>query len=303
MPRLPSLPECDTAMDAYLILCHDNPAQVNALARYLTAGGHEVFIHIDAAACIRHAVQGGERIHVLERAVAVRWGGWEMVQAMLLLMRAAVDTGRAYRYVHLLSGQCMPAMPRREMEEVLDAAAAAGKQFMECTPLPAYERWDGHGGLYRMQVWYPRCMVSKHDPSHKFFWRYTNAWLRLGLKRPGYRFFAPYYGGAQWWSLTGECVRAVCAEDRRHPLLRLFFRNTFCSDEHYVQTCVARAGFAAATTGEPSRYICWPTANAASPRLLQREDWEPLRRSGCLFARKFELSPRECEDYFSWLES
>ncbi|MBR5523581.1 MAG: hypothetical protein IKV82_08975 [Akkermansia sp.] len=290
-------------MDAYLILCHANPVQVNALARYLADGGHDVFIHIDAASSIRDAVQGGERIHVLERTVAVRWGGWEMVQAMLLLMRAAVATGRDYRYVHLLSGQCLPAMPRREMEKVLAAAAAEGKQLMECIPLPADERWHGRGGIYRMQVWYPRCMVCKYDPAHKFFWRYTNAWLRLGLKRPGYHLFGPYYGGSQWWSLTGDCVRAVCAEDRRHPFMRHFFRNSFCSDEHYVQTCVARAGYAGATTGNPSRYICWPAVHADSPRLLQRDDWARLRGSGCLFARKFELSPRECVDYFSWLES
>lgn len=290
-------------MDAYLILCHDHPAQVNALARYLVEGGHEVFIHIDSASCIRDAVQSGPRIHLLERTVAVRWGGWEMVQAMLLLMRAAMASGVPYRYVHLLSGQCLPAKPRKRMEALLDAAAAAGRQFIECHELPAPQRWDGEGGSYRMKVWYPRCMVSKYDASHKFFWRYTHMWLRLGLKRPGYWLFAPFYGGDQWWSLTAECVRAICEYDRRHPLMRFFFRNTFCSDEHYLHTCMARAGFASAATGSAARFICWPSFHAASPRLLQREDWDALRDSPCLFARKFELTPRELEEYFSWLES
>ncbi len=290
-------------MDAYLILCHDHPAQVNALARYLVEGGHEVFIHIDSASCIRDAVQSGPRIHLLERTVAVRWGGWEMVQAMLLLMRAAMASGVPYRYVHLLSGQCLPAKPRKRMEALLDAAAAAGRQFIECHELPAPQRWDGEGGSYRMKVWYPRCMVSKYDASHKFFWRYTHMWLRLGLKRPGYCLFAPFYGGDQWWSLTAECVRAICEYDRRHPLMRFFFRNTFCSDEHYLHTCMARAGFASAATGSAARFICWPSFHAASPRLLQREDWDALRDSPCLFARKFELTPRELEEYFSWLES
>lgn len=288
--------------DAYLILCHDNPAQVNALARYLVAGGHEVFIHIDAACCIHDAVQSGPHIHLLEHTVAVRWGGWEMVQAMLLLMRAALATGIPYRYMHLLSGQCLPAKSRKRMENMLDEAAAEGKQFIELHRLPAPDRWDGQGGSFRMKVWYPRCMVSKYDASHKFFWRYTNLWLRLGLKRPAYGLFAPYYGGAQWWSLTAECVRAICDYDRRHPLMRFFFRNTFCSDEHYLHTCLARVGFAHAATGDAARFICWPTPNAPSPRLLCRRDWEPLRNSPCLFARKFSLSPRECEDYFAWLE-
>lgn len=290
-------------MDAYLILCHDNPAQVNALARYLAGGGHEVFIHIDAASCIHHAVQGGEHIHILECTVAVRWGGWEMVQAMLLLMRAALATGREYRYLHLLSGQCLPAMSRARMDEVLQAAAATGKQFIECRRLPAPERWMGEGALYRMKVWYPRCMVSKYDAAHKFFWRYTRMWLRLGMKRPGYSYFSPYYGGAQWWSLTADCVRAICDYDSSHPLMRAFFRHTFCSDEHYLHTCLARAGFAADATGDSVRFLIWPSPNAPSPRLLLPADRPAIRASGCLFARKFCLSPRECADYFAWLES
>lgn len=296
-PRMPR------PMDAYLILCHDQPAQVNTLARYLADGGHDVFIHIDAASCIQHAVQGGEHIHILERTVAVRWGGWEMVQAMLLLMQAALATGRKYRYMHLLSGQCMPAMPRKQMDAVLDAAAAQGKQFIECRQLPSPERWHGEGALYRMKVWYPRCMVSKYDATHKFFWRYTRMWLRLGMTRPGYRLFSPYYGGAQWWSLTTDCVRAICAYDRRHPLMRAFFCHTFCSDEHYIQTCLARAGYADAVTGDSARYICWPAPAAPSPRLLLRADWDAVLASGCLFARKFCLSSSECAEYLVWLEN
>ncbi len=290
-------------MDAYLILCHDNPAQVNALAHYLADGGHDVFIHADAAGHIRHALHTTAHIHLTRHSVTVRWGGWEMVQAMLILMQEAMASGKPYRYVHMLSGQCLPAMPRRKIEPLLDAAAAEGKQFIECRPLPAPGRWHGNGALYRMQVWYPRCMVCKYDASHKFFWKYTNAWLRLGLKRPGFRLFAPYFGGAQWWSLTGKCVQAILDYDRRHPLLRAFFYNTFCSDEHYLHTCLARAGFAAAATGDASRFICWPHPDAASPRLLMRPDWPDIRQSGCLFARKFELSPQETLDYFRDLEN
>lgn len=290
-------------MDAYLILCHDYPAQVNTLAAYLAEGGHEVFIHVDAASLIRHALHSGPSIHILEQSVAVRWGGWEMVQAMLLLMRAAMASGRRYRYIHLLSGQCMPAMSRVQMDAYLEKSALERRQFIECRPLPAPERWHGNGALYRMQVWYPSCMVSKYDDTHKFFWRYTHAWLRLGIKRPGFRLFAPYYGGSQWWSLTHDCVQAVVDFDKRHPFMRSFFRHTFCSDEHYLHTCLARVGFAAATTGHSSRFLCWPTPDAASPRLLLRHDWEQIRHSGCLFARKFAMSARECRDYLTWLES
>lgn len=290
-------------MDAYLILCHDRPGQVNALARYLADDGNEVFIHADGGSMIHDRLHSSEHIHVLPSPITVRWGGWEITQATLRLMRTALADGQRYRYVHLLSGQCMPAMNRQQTEQVLNAAAETGTQFIECRRLPADERWHGRGGLYRMQVWYPRCMVSKEDASHRFFWWYTNKWLRLGVKRPGYFLFAPYYGGSQWWSLTGDAVKAVLEYDRTHPFMRYFFTHSFCSDEHYIHTCLAKTGYAVHATGDALRYIVWPSAEAASPRSLTAEDIPDIAASGCLFARKFALSEKESRDYLNRLES
>lgn len=283
--------------DAYLVLCHARPAQVNALAAYLREQGHDVFIHVDASSPEKAAFTEGQGIHLIEPSVKVEWADWSIAQATLRLMQAAVNTGREYRYLHLISGQCMPAMGPGQMEAFLDEAYARNLQIIESTPIPTpgkYEKWQ-----HRVQVWYPRFMVSKYSPWHKWFWWYTNKWRRLRVKRPGWYLFRPFYGGAQWWSLTLPCVKDVLRYHRSHRLHAWFFRNVFCSDELYIQTCVRRCGYE--VSGDNMRYLSWPFPSAPSPDDLTPADWPAVRESGCLFARKFALTEEECRSYLGSL--
>ncbi len=286
--------------DACLLLCHDNPGQVNALAARLAAAGHEVFIHMDAGSMLQDCIREAGRIHLLPRPLSVRWGDWSITAATLLLLRAALGRGKSFRYVHLLSGQCLPAMPMARLDAELDAAAAGGRQFIECEPI---RQGSGSGGgfMHRVDVWYPRCMVDKHDISHRRFWFYTRNMRRLRLRRPGYYLFRPFFKGSQWWSLTGDCAAAVLAYADAHPFFTHFFRNSFCSDESFIQTCVVKAGYGGSLAGSNGRYIDWPAGPSFSPRTLGEADWAAVRGSGCFFARKFALDATGLAAYFSQL--
>ena len=288
--------------DAYIILCHQAPWQVNALADYLSGQGHEVFIHVDAASDIAEKIRGGERVHLVPRRVRIEWADWSMVEATLAAIEAMPENGRGYRYVHLLSGQCLPAMPAAQLESELEAAAQKQLQFIQCQPLPRHDIWGENGGMHRVCTWYPRWMVSKYSPWHRWFWPYTNKWKRLHVRRPGYYLFAPFYGGAQWWSLTGDCVAAIAAYARAHRLFCGFFRHAFCSDELFFQTCLARTGYIAKRVEDHRRFLKWPFKSAPSPMDFGPEHWEEVRQSGAFFARKFTMQPGETEVYLQQLE-
>ncbi len=105
--------------DAYLILCHDNPQQLNALSSHLAGAGHDVYIHLDAASMLEDCIRQTERIHLLPEPELVRWGSWSICAATLKLMRAAAHSGKKYRYIHQLSGQCFPAMPMERLDAAL----------------------------------------------------------------------------------------------------------------------------------------------------------------------------------------
>lgn len=288
--------------DAYLILCHNHLAQVRMLADYAVAHGHEVFIHVDAATEIpADFCSPSEHIHIIPNPVHVVWADWTVTQAMLLLMRAAASCGKEFRYVHLLSGQCLPAMAEPALDAELTRAAEQKTQFIQSYPMPAWNHWPVDGGMHRVSVWYPRWMVSKYSKWHRYFWPYTNKWRRLRLRRPGYFFFRPFYGGSQWWSLTGECVRAILAYADAHPFFTAFFKHTFCSDELFVQCCLMRTPFAAHVCNDNKRFLRWQKPNDPSPMLLDETSWPLVKESGCFFARKFAIPPEQVQEYLHLL--
>jgi hypothetical protein len=279
--------------DAYIILCHQAPWQVNELAGALSAAGHDVYIHVDAASHMAEQIQTSERVRLVSRREKVVWADWTVAKATLNAIREMPEYGRGYRYVHLLSGQCLPAMPLEQLDKELDESAARKVQYMECEQIPRRSAWGRDGGIHRAGTWYPRWMVSKHSPWHRWFWWYTNKWIRLRLRRPLYYLYRPFYGGAQWWSLTGECVAAIARYAVRHPLYRWFYHHTFCSDELFFQTTLQRVGYGEYLSGDNRRFLKWPFADAPSPVDLQPCHWEEIRHSGAFFARKFVHQPGE----------
>ncbi len=290
--------------DAYLILCHDNPAQVNALAAHLETAGHDVYIHMDGGSMLHDCIRRTEHIRVLPDPVHVHWACWSVVEATLRLMRAAAGAGMPYRYMHLISGQCLPAMRMERLDAVLDAAAAEGKQFIEVRsiePDPGY--WEDKTKMTRrVKVWYPACMSDKNSPAHRQIWWYTYKWKRLRLCRPGYYLFRPFYYGSQWWSLTGDCVAELLRYAERHPFFTHYFRHCFCADEKFIQTCIMRSSFRDKLAGSNGRYIDWSGRITTSPNVLTQENWQRVRESGCLFARKFASDEEELAAYFSQLQ-
>ena len=294
--------ECVIMRDAYIILCHRSPWQVNELAAYLAEGGNDVYIHMDKSGDIQGQLIETEHIHVVSSPVKVSWADWSIVKATLLLVNSLRGKGREYRYVHLLSGQCLPAMPRNEMNRELEKAYAEGCQFMECKQLPRSDKWGRDGGIHRVGAWFPRRLVSKYSPWHRWFWPYTNKWIRLRLRRPLYFMFRPFYGGAQWWSLTGDCVADIADYAAKHFLFRYFFHHAFCSDELFFQTCISRTSHHSGVTGDNRRFLKWEKPDAQSPMDLTEPLWPELWASGAFFGRKFSMQPGETTSYLRKLE-
>jgi hypothetical protein len=94
---------------AYLILAHRQPQHVGALINQLDDGNARVFLHIVAKsdiAAFRQAIRS-ERAVLLDQRLPIHWGGWNMVQATLDLLRRAHQEGES-TYYQLLSDSCYP---------------------------------------------------------------------------------------------------------------------------------------------------------------------------------------------------
>jgi hypothetical protein len=73
----------------------------------------------------------------------------------------------------------------------------------------------------------------------------------------------------------------------RRPDIVGFFRHTYIPDELFFHTMLLNSPMRDTVVNENLRFIAWDPGRP-NPRTLVRGDLEVLRRSGKLFARKFD---------------
>lgn len=282
---------------AYLILAHEQEAQLNALiAALLPPGSPDLaIIHADRRSALwprlrdRPADPAG-RVHILPDPVTVRWGHHSMVTAMERLIAAALK--EECDFAHLLSGADWPILPRNQI-----AAALSARSLLPCMIEAGFEdRFDERMQTYRLDARWLRLDPEKDRLAYAATWelRRISGWLdrvrpALGLARS--RPWGPWQKGSQWWSLPREALELLGVE---LPRLRRSGRlaGTVCADEHVIQTIVA-AHFPGRLAPD-RRFVDW-SEGRSSPRILTRSDLSDLTGSGAWFARKLDV---RVDDFF-----
>ena len=66
------------------------------------------------------------------------------------------------------------------------------------------------------------------------------------------------------------------------------FKYTFCSEEFYFQTILKNSDFASKIAFSNLRYIDWEFKHNSSPAILDLNDFENLKNTNAVFARKFD---------------
>ncbi len=260
-------------MLAYIVSAYKNLDQVARLAERLNTERSVVYIHVDKKTDhaeygrLERTLAGRPSVHLLERHVC-HWGGFGHVRATLKGIHALLASGSDFEHLVLLTGQDYPIKPLAEIERFF--AAHRGTSFMAHNALPS-ESWSPRGGLDRIEY--------RH-------WRVHGKHLRLPWKRSFPAGLRPFGGGA-YWCLSRACVDYVrdFVEDR--PDVVDFFRHVDIPDEIFFQTIVMNSELAASVVNDNLRYIDW--SRGPRPALLETRDFERLRESPKLFARKFDV--------------
>ena len=220
----------------FLILAHDHPEQVVALARALVGAARDgiALIHFDGRApapafeVLEAAAAAEPRIRLVEKRVACRWGSFGLVEAPLNALAQVEAEGIEPDYVILLSGACLPCKPLAQLERYL--AENAGREFIEVED----EGWVGNG--WRSERWRYRFWFD-HKTQHPAEWLSFQLQRILGLERRFPTGLTPRFG-SQWWALTWDTARAMLMDIRRAPWRLRFFRSVWIPDEMVFQTYV-----------------------------------------------------------------
>ena len=267
---------------AYLILAHNQFELLQILVSCLDDPRNDIFVHLDAKVSRMpelHVDRAG--LYMLDSRVDVRWGDVSVVKAEYALFEAALKNG-PYQYYHLLSGADLPLKSQDYIHDFFDEHN--GKEFIgytltEVTPevVRKVQRWHLFPRQFRsksMAVRIPRSLVIRLQEM-------------LGIKRNKGIAFKK---GTQWVSITDGLVRYIV--EHKDWTLRTF-RNTFCSDEVFVQTLCWQSPFQTSIYNTESdaegcmRAIKWENGCLND---WSEKDIDTLKDSPALFARKFNSS-------------
>lgn len=273
---------------AYLILAHDQPAQLAKLITLLLKNESEdcVFLHWDQRSRFNIGAYLEQQLAAdmlsrtfLHSVVQVKWGMWSIVEATLCCIAHLLACERTFDYVILMSGHDYPIKPVATLKNFL--SSHNGMEFIEC--VDADERRWVIGGIYKERYLY-RHYFSYRTPTLQF--RFA-LWLqqRLGLKRKFPAGFAPHFG-SQWWALTIDTIKKIDGLSRQ-PAIRNFFKYTCIPDELFFQSLVA--GLVPHRNIYGSNLTFYKFTPSGKPYVFYNDHFDFLTSQHYFFARK--LSP------------
>ncbi|NSL86687.1 beta-1,6-N-acetylglucosaminyltransferase [Chitinophaga solisilvae] len=262
---------------AFIILAHKHPAQVKRLLQRLSHPAVHCYLHIDLKCNLQdwQEVINLPQVFPVRERVNVIWAGWSICQATLNSMHAVVQTGVAYDYITLLSGQDYALQPIPDIIRFLEQHP--GQQFLNVISDEALQP-----------------MMSKMDHYHFVEYNLTGKymlgrWLTrlLPARKPPYGL--KLYCGDAWWTLSLDCVTYCLRYEKEHPSLQRYFKLTWGSDEFILPTILMNSPFAAQIAKHSLHYIDW-SAGKEHPKTFDTTDVPALLGSGRPFARKFDLT-------------
>lgn len=263
---------------AYIIRAHHAPEQLARLVRRLDSPESAFLIHVNLRTSehvfgeMQRLLGANERVTWLPR-IRCYYGGFSLVRAALIGVEASASLRPAPDYTLLLSGQDYPIKPLSDIFAFFERGE--GRSFVHHFPLPSPNWQREDGGLDRVRYWYFERLAIR-----------TRVLRVPVLERKFPRGFRPY-GGSFLWALTANAIEYVERQARMDSEILRFFRHVKYPDELFFQTLLLNSPLADEVANEELHFIDW-TTGSAHPRTLTRSDFEVLRESPKLFARKFD---------------
>ena len=155
--------------------------------------------------------------------------------------------------------------------------------FIDCSAVKKFEK--------RNDIFFPSFMIGRElwQKIIKNIWIYgTGGWGYTFpiVKRKQVDNFK-YYFGSQWWCLNGDMAKWMYDYLNKNPEYIKLFKHSLCPDECFFQTLAMNSPFAVSI--KPYlHYIKWE-AGMSSPKILTVADYEDLKKTDKIIARKFDI--------------
>lgn len=277
---------------AYLILAHKNPDQLKRLITRLNNEFTSIFIHLDKKTDDRQTfydiANSFKNVYFIKQQVAVNWGAFSMVEATLNSLSEILEYDRTFDYINLLSGMDYPIKNNEDIYNFF--LKNSSREFLYYRETPSPDLPLGGRDRYEYYYSYDSEISNKNE--------YEIEMKTRGIKRKFIDGVKPYHG-TQWWSLTGGCVDHVLKYINENMEFINYYRYTKFPDEQFFQTAVMNSKYAGNVTNDSLRHIDWSqnnwltidwTINQPHPKTFTLSDFNQLKQSPKLYARKFDES-------------
>ncbi|AXY25303.1 glycosyl transferase [Suicoccus acidiformans] len=271
---------------AFLILAHRQDETLRTLLDMLDDTRNDIFLHFDKKSGPPSSSFYSMKWSNIEiyNTITVNWGGYSQIEAELFLLKQATSK-KNYEYYHLLSGQDLPIQTQDYIHAFFKKNS--GKEFVNLNldnfiydeRVRYYHFFQE--GLGKAKITVPHVLNKLQRLIQKV----------VGIHRNEKIIFR---SGSQWFSITNELAKFVIENE---SWIEKTFKNTLCGDEIFLQTIVINSDFKnnlffpdQPIVSNNLRFIEWENNKQPSPRTFTSDDFEKLKNSNMLFARKFDYN-------------
>lgn len=248
----------------------------------------EIYIHLDKKSNISDIeltnLKNNDVVKLVSQKYKVNWGGFNHLKSILFLLDQAIKSPNN-QYFHLITGHDFPI---KKVSYFVEFFKNNDAEYMEYYTIPKM----GHADNNNMdRIDYFNFHDFWNSKIHKQFEKIRlilRLQKRLGFKRSFSSRMPKLYGGSTYWSLSRECVCYLVEYTKKNKFVLNRFKYTLCAEEFYFQTVIMNSIFASKVTNDNLRHIDWVARNGNNPAVLDETDFEKLKETNAIFARKFD---------------
>ncbi len=211
----------------------------------------------------------------------INWGSYSHVQAYLDMCERALN--HEAEYFHSMTGQCKMIVSPSEFCKFFNGNK---NSYIEYFKLPR-KGWDGkQGGLARIKYWqlYDLMDAKKYGKLFKRLNQYIVS-IQKALRVSRLEKSTDYFGGSGYWSLHVSMILKIL---EMKNIVKNKWRHTFCPEESVYQTILLNSLNKNSLVNDNLRYVLWNKQHNEIPGILDESNFEKIKASNCLFARKFD---------------
>jgi hypothetical protein len=263
---------------AWLIIAHNEFGILQRLISALDDPAFDFFVHFDRKVqALPTLTAEKSRIFILNNRVDVRWGHVSQIKAEFALFEEAMNIG-GYDYYHMISGVHLPLKPVDAIKQFFVETAGSSVFSDFCRDSEYQEMLKCH--RYNLFLKDFASPIKWKSRLCQFLWKSGIAIQRcFHIQRNR---GIDFYKARQWVSLTQEALQLLLS--RKESILQTY-RWAFCSDEYFVPTELMHSPLEKKIIDSEDYLLC--VMGRAHPRTYSLSEWESLRETGFLFARKF----------------